>query len=136
MVLNCKNIFSQIKFLISFYIMPSVKFAIFETRFAKVSSQEIFSHENILSWDINLTNVKSSYAQKHQKRYVVFAFSVHYFHRICSNNVSEWRLSNYMMKSILNWLDLISTFKKMANSDDRYRQFHFLSCLQSAKEKG
>ena len=50
--------------------MPSVKFAIFETQFAKVSSLEIFSHENIFSQGItNLTDGKVSYAQKHRKRY-------------------------------------------------------------------
>ena len=98
---------------------------------------EIFSHENILSWGIiDLTNFKRSYAQKHRKRYLIFAFSARYFYTIRSNNVSEQKLSNYIIKSILNWLDLISTFKKMANSDNRWRRFHFLSCLQFAKVKG
>ena len=47
LVLNCKNIFSEIKFLICIHEIPSVEFAIFETEFAKVSSLEIFSQENI-----------------------------------------------------------------------------------------
>ena len=59
LVLNRENIFSDIKFLICIHIIPSVKFAIFETKFAKVSSLVIFSHENILSSGIiNVTNVK------------------------------------------------------------------------------
>ena len=47
LVLNCKNIFCEIKFLICIHEIPSVKFSIFETKFAKVSSLEIFSHKNI-----------------------------------------------------------------------------------------
>ena len=48
MVLNRKNIFCKIKFLICIHIIPSVKFAIFKTQFAKVSSLEIFFHKNIV----------------------------------------------------------------------------------------
>ena len=137
-MLNHENIFSEIKFLICIHVIPSVKFVIFETNFAKVSSLEIFSHKNILSWGIsNLTNVRACiYTQKHQKRYLIFAFSACYFYMICSNMSRNKGICNYVIKSILNWLDLISTFKKMANSNDRQRQFHFLSCLQFAKEKG
>ena len=59
-MLNHENIFSEIKFLICIHVIPSLKFVIFETNFAKVSSLEIFSHKNILSWGIsNLTNVRA-----------------------------------------------------------------------------
>ena len=74
--------------------------------------RNILSQKYIILSIINLANVKRSYAQKHRKRYVIFAFSACYFYTIRSSNVSEKRLSNYMIKSILNWLDLISTFKK------------------------
>ena len=47
LVLNRENIFCEIKFLICIHEIPSVKFAIFETQFAKASSLEIFSLENI-----------------------------------------------------------------------------------------
>ena len=43
-----------------------------------------------------------------------------------------------MIKSILNWLDLIATEKKkknMVNSNDQETWLHFLSCLQFAKDK-
>ena len=46
-VLNRENTLSKIKFLIGIHKIPSVKFAISETQFAKISSLEIFSHENI-----------------------------------------------------------------------------------------
>ena len=49
LVLNHENIFCEIKFLIYIHEITSVKFAIFETQFAKVSPLEIFSHENIFS---------------------------------------------------------------------------------------
>ena len=49
LVLNRKNIFCEIKFLICIHEIPSMKFAIFETQFTKVSSLEIFSQENIFS---------------------------------------------------------------------------------------
>ena len=49
LVLNRKNVFCEIKFLICIHEIPSMKFAIFETQFAKVSSLEIFSQENIFS---------------------------------------------------------------------------------------
>ena len=56
LILNHKNIFCEIKFLICIHKIPSVKFAIFETQFTKVSSLEIFSHENIFSLRYNLFN--------------------------------------------------------------------------------
>ena len=40
-----------------------------------------------------------------------------------------------MIKSILNWLDLIPIEKNMADKENRQRQLHFLSCLQFAKDK-
>ena len=40
-----------------------------------------------------------------------------------------------MNKSTLNWLDLISIEKNMADIENRQRQLHFLSCLQFAKDK-
>ena len=49
LVLNRKNVFCEIKFLICIHEIPSMKFAIFETQFTKVSSLEIFSQENIFS---------------------------------------------------------------------------------------
>ena len=74
-----------------------MKFAIFETKFAKISFLEIFSHKNIILSIINLTNVKRSYAQKHQKRYLIFAFSARYFYTMRSNiyflkNGKQWQL--------------------------------------------
>ena len=48
-VLNRKNILTEIKFLICILETPFMKFAIFETQFAKVSPMEIFSHKNIFS---------------------------------------------------------------------------------------
>ena len=42
-----------------------MKFAIFKTQFAKVSSLETFSHKKILPQGIILTNGKGSYAQKY-----------------------------------------------------------------------
>ena len=59
-----------------------MKFAIFKNQFEKASSLEIFSHENIFliyiyifnKGIINLTNGKGLYAQKCQKRYLIFAF--------------------------------------------------------------
>ena len=67
-----------------------MKFAIFETQFAKVNSLEIFSHENLFSKGIiNLTNGKGSYAQKHRKCYLIFAFSTLFFYTVLCNNVSE-----------------------------------------------
>ena len=41
-----------------------------------------------------------------------------------------------MIKSTLNWLDLISIEKNMADNDNRQKQLLFLSCLQFAKDKG
>ena len=49
LTLNRENIFCEIKFLICIHKIPFVKLAIFETQFAKLSSLEIFSHENIFS---------------------------------------------------------------------------------------
>ena len=49
LILNYKNIFCEIKFLICIHAIPSTKFVIFETQIAKVSSLEIFSHEKIFS---------------------------------------------------------------------------------------
>ena len=87
LVLNHKNIFCEIKFLICIHEIPSVKFAIFETQFAKVSFLEIFS---IFSLGIiNLINGKGSYSEKHRKRYLIFAFLTRYFYTVCYNNVSE-----------------------------------------------
>ena len=40
-----------------------------------------------------------------------------------------------MIKSTLNWLDLISIEKNMADNDNWQRQLHFLSWLQFAKDK-
>ena len=40
-----------------------------------------------------------------------------------------------MIKSTLNWLDLISIEKNMADKDNGQRQLHFLSCLPFAKDK-
>ena len=48
LVLNRKNIFTEIKFLICILETLSVKFAIFETQFAKVSPVEIFSPKVLL----------------------------------------------------------------------------------------
>ena len=47
LVLNLKNIFCEFKPVFCIYEIPSMKFAIFETKFAKVSSLEIFSHKNM-----------------------------------------------------------------------------------------
>ena len=81
-VLNRENIICEIKSLICIHETPSMKLAIFNTQFAKVSSLEIFSHKNIFSKGIiNLTNGKGSYTQKHQKRYLIFAFSARYLGR-------------------------------------------------------
>ena len=49
LVLNPENIFCEIKILICIHGVLSVKFAIFETKFAKVSSLEIFSNKYIFS---------------------------------------------------------------------------------------
>ena len=52
-----------------------MKFAIFETQFAKVSSLEIFSHKNIFfEGIINLTYGKGLHAQKHSKSFLILAF--------------------------------------------------------------
>ena len=66
MILNGKNVFCEIKFLICVQEILFVKFAILEAQFPKVSSLEIFSHENIISHAgiTNLTNDKGLYAQK------------------------------------------------------------------------
>ena len=65
MILNHKNVFCEIKFLICIQEIPVVKFAIFEAQFPKVSSLEEFSHWNIISHEgmIDLTNDKGLYAQ-------------------------------------------------------------------------
>ena len=64
LTLNHENIFCKIEFLIYIHEIP-VKFAIFETQFAKVSSLEIISREIIFSLGIiNLTNGKGSNVQK------------------------------------------------------------------------
>ena len=77
LVLNRKNIFCEIKFLICILAITSMKFAIFEIQFAKVSSLEIFSHKNLFSYGImNLTNGNGSYPQKH---HLIFAFSASLF---------------------------------------------------------
>ena len=44
---------------------------------------------------------------------LIFAFSTHYFYMICCNNVFEKRLSHYMIKSTLNWSDLMFVGKKL-----------------------
>ena len=89
LTLNHENIFGKIEFLIYIHEIP-VKFAIFETQFAKVSSLEMISRENIFSLGIiNLTNDKGSNVQKHRKRYLIFTFSTCYFYAIHCNNVSE-----------------------------------------------
>ena len=66
LILNRKNVFCEIKFLICIQEIPFIKFTIFEAQFPKVSSLEIFSHKNIISHEgsINLTNDKGLYAQK------------------------------------------------------------------------
>ena len=67
-----------------------MRFENFETQFTKVSSLEIFSHENILPQGImNFTNGKGLYAQKYRKRYLIFAFSTRYFYTMRCNIVSE-----------------------------------------------
>ena len=54
--------------MICIHEIPSMKFAIFETQFAKVISLEIFSLKNIFSEGIfNLTNGKGLFAQKQKK---------------------------------------------------------------------
>ena len=54
--------------MICIHKIPSMKFAILETNFTKVSSLKILSHENIVSQAIiNLTNGKCLYAQEHIK---------------------------------------------------------------------
>ena len=40
-----------------------------------------------------------------------------------------------MIISTLNWLDLISTEKNMADNDNWQRQLQLLSCLQFAKDR-
>ena len=86
LVLNRENIFSDIKFLICIHIIPSVKFAIFETKFAKVSSLVIFSHENILSsGTINLTNVKSKNIES-ETRYSHFRHAIYIRYAAMSRN--------------------------------------------------
>ena len=71
MILNCKNVFCEIKFLIFIQDVPFVKFTIFEAQFPKVGSLEIFSRKNIISHEgiINLTNDKGLYAQKTEKHF-------------------------------------------------------------------
>ena len=71
MILNCKNVFCEIKFLICIQKMPFVKFAIFEAQFPKVNSLEIFSHKNIISHKgiIDLTNDKGLHAQKNIEKH-------------------------------------------------------------------
>ena len=49
LILNRENIIHEIKFLTYIHEIPSVTFAVLETQFAKASSLEIFSHENIFS---------------------------------------------------------------------------------------
>ena len=108
MILNCKNVFCEIKFLIFIQDVPFVKFTIFEAQFPKVGSLEIFSRKNIISHEgiINLTNDKGLHAQKTK------TFLTRYFYTIRCNNVSKQRLSRYKHKSTLNWLDRISIEKK------------------------
>ena len=66
----------------------------------------------------------------------MFALLKCYFYALHCLKVSEYRLSHYMIKSTLNWLDLISIEKtKMADSNDGWRRLHCLSCLQFAKDK-
>ena len=71
MILNRKSVFCEIKFLICVQEIPFVKFAILVAQLPKVSSLEIFSHENIISHEgiINLTNDKGLYAQKTEKHF-------------------------------------------------------------------
>ena len=62
LVLHHENVFHDIKFLICIQVIPSMKFAVFETQFTKLSFLEIFSHKNIFSRGIiNLTNGKGAY---------------------------------------------------------------------------
>ena len=84
LVLICKNIFCEIKFLICVHEITSMKFAILEAEFAN-----IFSKKYTLQAIVNLTNGKDSYIQKHRKFYLIVAFSTCYFYMICSNNVLE-----------------------------------------------
>ena len=86
MILNHKNVFCEIKFLICVQEIPFVNIAIFKAEFPKVSSLEILSHKNIISHEgiINLTNDKGLYAQKHRKTFLTC-----YFYTICYNNVSK-----------------------------------------------
>ena len=49
LVLNSKNIFYEIKFLICIHEIRSMKFAILVAKFPKLSSLEIFFYENIFS---------------------------------------------------------------------------------------
>ena len=49
LISNRKNILCEIKFLICIHEIRSVKVAISETQFTKVSSLKMFSHENIFS---------------------------------------------------------------------------------------
>ena len=57
-VLNRENTLSKIKFLIGIHKIPSVKFAISETQFAKISSLEIFFYIKGTKGIFNLTNSK------------------------------------------------------------------------------
>ena len=52
------------------------------------------------------------YSKTCRKFYLILRFLTRYFYTIGRNNVSEQRLSHYMIKSTLNWLDLISIKKK------------------------
>ena len=47
LILNHKNVFCAIKFLICNQEIPFLKFAIFEAQFPKVGSLGIFSYKNI-----------------------------------------------------------------------------------------
>ena len=47
LILNRKNVFCEIKFLICIQEITFIKFKIFEAQIPKVSSLEIFSHKNI-----------------------------------------------------------------------------------------
>ena len=89
LILNRENIIHEIKFLTYIHEIPSVAYAVLETQFAKASSLEIFSHENIFSWCIiNLTNGKGSCAQNYGKRHLMFAFSAGNFSTKRFNNAS------------------------------------------------
>ena len=47
LIINHKNVFCEIKFLICIQEITVIKFKIFEAQIPKVSSLEIFSHKNI-----------------------------------------------------------------------------------------